>query len=674
MAFFPFGRKIDSQKEYSLEDIPLFSALSPPEKKIVEKKIRQVEFRRGDHVYTEGTPSEAFYIVVSGRFRLLIKSRAGKGEDEHKYFYRGDHFGEISLLTDHAHSGTVEAVHDGVLLKIEKDDFLKMVNEIPAISLYLNRAMGHRLLKNAERQSRHEVKIAALYSKNQSPEAFEIWLDLCAHLHDSKKRKVLFVDFLPPVKAVFQESFKKDSASEWNLLESDPSSWDEIKKVAAHHPSGFQYLRVPAGDSLKDEKKVTLLLTFLTYRFDFLMLRMPDTIYSWVFKVLKQSDHVYVYSGTQSDELAENAEAAKAFQETCKFGTQELKILVPEETEKTLSYEEKEKILGRRIFSIIPSKAAHRGRYDQALKFLSKDLSETLLGLALGSGAAYGLAHIGVLRVLEREGIFPDVIAGSSIGALVGGFWAAGYHSEELEKIAKSIDKRSGFFKLLGFQDMSIAHHGFFKGNQVARFFEQYLGDRNIEDLSVPVKIIAANLFTSEEVVLETGRLVDAIRASSSIPGIFRPVHHQGQYLIDGGVVDPLPVRVLSSMGVKKIIGVNVLPGSKDRIERNRVREELRREQKIQAGNAGFFNRILNQGLDKVYDRYAVNIFNVIMSTIQFMEFEMAQSSASQTDVYIHPIVKEAHWAEFYNPDKFIRCGEEKTLEKMSEIQRLLKE
>ena len=203
---------------------------------------------------------------------------------------------------------------------------------------------------------------------------------------------------------------------------------------------------------------------------------------------------------------------------------------------------------------------------------------------------------------------------------------------------------------------------------------ESYLGNKTFQDLKMPVKVVATDLFTSEEVVLDTGSVVDAVRASISIPGIFRPVFYQGRYLIDGGVIDPLPVRVLTSMGIKKIIAVNVLPGPKDRIERNRLREENRHQKKQILAQQNLWNRLVSQGLDKVYDRYAVNIFNVIMSTIQFMEHEMAESSSARADVLIHPIVREAHWAEFYSPDKFIKVGEEKTLEQLEEIKRLLAE
>ena len=140
MAFFQLGRKIDLAKEYSLEEIPIFSLLNPFEQKLIEKKARLIECKRGDVVYHENTPADAFYVVISGRFRLYNHTKDSTEGHTLTYFYRGDHFGETSLLTGKMHSANVEAKRNGLILRIEKEDFLKFINEIPKLSLHLSRS------------------------------------------------------------------------------------------------------------------------------------------------------------------------------------------------------------------------------------------------------------------------------------------------------------------------------------------------------------------------------------------------------------------------------------------------------------------------------------------------------------------------------------------------------
>jgi predicted acylesterase/phospholipase RssA len=502
----------------------------------------------------------------------------------------------------------------------------------------------------------------------------QCWLDLAAMLVKEVKRKVVLVDFVWPLSPFLKELAQVAEPCSFNISNMDPSRDTDLKSCIVHPAQGADYLHVSNGDEKpKDEKKVSTLISFLTFRYDYVLIRLPQDLEGVSLKLLKLSDGVYVYSEVSA--LEDMADVIKEFQQGIGFGKNEIRVILPDmEGKSALSLRSEEEILGAPVFSFLPSRTLQPERYDQVIRYIAKEFSGTLLGLALGSGAAYGLAHIGVLKVLEKNGIYPDVIAGSSIGALVGGLYAAGFSMTELEGIAKSIDLKTGFFKLLGFQDMSLAHHGFFKGHQVTRWLESHIGDKTFRDLKIPFKVVAANLFTSEEVIIDSGRVSEAIRASISIPGIFRPVLHNGTYLIDGGVVDPLPVRILSSLGVKKIIAVNVLPGPKDRIERNRMKEEAARLKAEGLERKQVWNRMFSRGKDKVYNRYAVNIFNVIMSTIQFLEYVIADSQGGQADVVIHPIVRDAHWAEFYSADKFIKLGEEKTELQMDEIKRLLAE
>lgn len=677
MRFFRFQRKSEPlAKEYSFDEIPAFSALTPAEQRLIEKKARLVEFKRGDIVYREGSPSEAFYVVLSGRFRVYTQAK-GKDSETLFFLYRGDHFGETSILTNQPHSASVEAKRDGLVLKLDRDDFLKLVRDIPTISLYLNRSLGHRLTKSEETGGRsREVKIAGLYTLDDSESGLLFWFDFATRLLRETSRKVVVVDFMPRTTQGSAGKLQTIRPS-FDFTNRDSSIPENTQRSIVECPEGFHYLHAPLNQNEEaGEKKVSSLITHLTYRYDYLLLRFDSRLEHSTFQIFKKTDQIYLFCSSATTQISKYAELVTELQQSFGFSKNDIRVLFYQNAPGggSSNYDEKEKRLGLRVFALLPKAEEHAEQYHAVVRFLSRELAGLLIGLALGSGAAYGLAHIGVLKVLERENIPIDVIAGSSIGAFIGAFWAGGYDSGKLTEIAQSINRRNAFFKLIGVKDLSAVHRGFIKGNQMIRYMKEFLGDKTFQDLKIPVRIIAANLFTSEEVVLDSGRVVDAVRASISIPGIFRPFFYRGEYLIDGGVIDPLPVKVLSQMGVKKIIAVNVLSSPNDRIERARLAEKQRHLKLKKIAQANFFQRTVFGSMYQMNRRYEENIFNVIMNTIQFMEYEMAKTSGNDADVFIHPDIYEGHWAQFYEPNKFIAAGEKKTEEHLDEIRQLLRE
>ncbi|MFG1428062.1 patatin-like phospholipase family protein [Roseixanthobacter glucoisosaccharinicivorans] len=175
------------------------------------------------------------------------------------------------------------------------------------------------------------------------------------------------------------------------------------------------------------------------------------------------------------------------------------------------------------------------------------------IALALGGGAARGFAHIGVMRALEAHGIRPSVIAGTSIGAVVGGIWAAG-KLDALEDWARSLNKRN----VLGFLDLSLGAAGLIAGRRLMERMRLELGDLTIEDLPVVFGCIATELGTGHEIWLTRGELVEAIHASYCLPGIFTPAKVGGRWLMDGTLVNPVPVSAARALGGRIVIAVNL--------------------------------------------------------------------------------------------------------------------
>jgi len=175
------------------------------------------------------------------------------------------------------------------------------------------------------------------------------------------------------------------------------------------------------------------------------------------------------------------------------------------------------------------------------------------IGLVLGSGAARGFAHIGVMRTLQAHGIRPDIIVGTSMGALVGGCYATD-QLDTLEDWARSLTRR----RIISYLDVRIGGSGIIGGTRLANRLEQSIGDIAIEDLPVRFTAIATEIGTGHEVWLNRGSLALALRASYALPGIFAPVQLGGRWLVDGALVNPVPVSAARALGARVVIAVNM--------------------------------------------------------------------------------------------------------------------
>ncbi len=256
-------------------------------------------------------------------------------------------------------------------------------------------------------------------------------------------------------------------------------------------------------------------------------------------------------------------------------------------------------------------------------------MEQPKVGLALGSGGARGFAHLGVIKVLREEGIPIHLIAGSSMGALVGSFYGAGIEMERLYKLSTA-------FKRKYFLDFTVPKMGFIAGKKVKDFIKVFTHGKNIEELSIPMGIVATDLLTGEKVVFKTGPVASAVRASISIPGIFVPEKYNGRLLIDGGVSDRVPVSVAKEMGADIVVAVDVA-----RVKRN---EEIS------------------------------SIYDVIMQSIDIMQNEIVKNREIAADIMIRPPVEQYSSRAFTNIDEIIAIGEEEAKKYIKQIKTMIEQ
>lgn len=285
------------------------------------------------------------------------------------------------------------------------------------------------------------------------------------------------------------------------------------------------------------------------------------------------------------------------------------------------------------------------------------------IGLALGGGAARGWAHIGVIRALESVGIVPDIIAGTSIGAVVGGCYAAG-HLDHLERFARELTVR----RVFGYLDFNFAGTGLINGQKLCQRLELDLGERRIEDLKLRFTTVATEIGSGHEVWLSRGNLVTAMRASYALPGIFRPVKIDGRWLFDGALVNPIPVTVCRALGARYVIAVNL---NNDSCTRGTVMPHLdnfphppETEAEIEAedppkgrGSAAmkrllqrqFFGRDDSPGISTVM----VEAFNIVQDRIS-----RSRLAGDPPDAMISPRIGGIGLFDFHRADELIKAGE----------------
>jgi len=192
------------------------------------------------------------------------------------------------------------------------------------------------------------------------------------------------------------------------------------------------------------------------------------------------------------------------------------------------------------------------------------------IGLALGSGSARGWSHIGVIRGLQEADVAIDIVCGSSIGALVGGAYAAG-KLDDAERLIREL----AWSDVLGFMEVPVPRSGLINSEKIADYLRERLGDPNIEDLPIPFAAVATDLTSGQEVWIRNGSLIEAIRASISMPGMFTPCFREGRLLVDGGLINPVPVSLCRSLGANTVIAVN--PNTDIKIQYEITREPILR-------------------------------------------------------------------------------------------------
>lgn len=332
------------------------------------------------------------------------------------------------------------------------------------------------------------------------------------------------------------------------------------------------------------------------------------------------------------------------------------------------------------------------------------------IGLALGSGGARGWAHIGAIRALEEAGIKIDYLAGTSIGAFVGGIHAVN-QLDELEAFVTEIDWKT----IISLLDVEFPTRGLLDGDKIYDLIYSHVLDCNLEETNIPFHCVATDLLTQKATILKTGSMVDAVRASISIPGVFTPFNREQRYFVDGGVVNPVPVDVVQAMGSDIVIAINLnYPYPSPEVDtasfqqvdaqtsqtNQQLLSQIKASQESETTNKAEkqTNRIAL--LNNIKSRYEAvqetvlekfnnwfpeesenesktpNIFDVIGSAINIMEQQVTQINLQlhHPDILLQPRLSQYGIFDFHQADALMQEGYRSVKEALPEIEEKLSE
>ena len=669
-----------TEKDSIFKEISLFVKLSGRERQIIKEKSSIHEYKKGEIIYLEGSPVSAFYCVILGRVKVFTQDTKGN-ETVLEYLHRGKYFGIISLLTGDTHSVTAKAINDCLILTINKPDFDDILEKIPQLAIDLSKTLSRRLKnKDIHQKTIFESSIISIFS-SYSPAGRTVYaLNLALSLRKESYKSVILLELtlqdsphILPAKLDIKQGYPIFD------LTLEKSNYQEVRNFVLKNAFDIDLicLSCPAGDATYIKRLIGV-LSLLVNDYHYIILDLPSKMDRGVFDILNQSDSVHLLTSPVSLDLKKTQRLIKRLKTEFNFQEDKVRVIINEYKYSRLNYQRQSELLGYEIFATLPrikldSSATDRlmldapnCEYARTMRRVSRNVGDCLVGLTLGVGVAYGFCHIGVLKVIEEEKVPIDVISGSSIGALLAALWAVGKNSQEILEITREFKEPRYIWSMV---DLTFPFLGFIKGNKLYNFLKRHLGNRTFYDVRLPLKVIASDIKTKESKVIEKGLLADAIMASCSMPGVFRPFVAKEGLLFDGGVTNPLPTEVLFKMGLKKIIAVNVTPSREDIMRQyDKIRAEMAYsvsilKQKGFLSFAHYFKKKVN-----------TNILDIIFSSVEILQSELAQKEAQLADVVLHPDTQGLHWMELHKAEEFAKRGEAEARRNLNKIWQIIRE
>lgn len=647
-----------------LESHPLFRSVSQRALEELTGKAKLSRHQKGETVYAAGSISDYIYIVLEG----LCQAIPNDDQQENFTFSMGSLFGEYGAMQHKRRLNTVTAIADTLLLKIPSESLRNIITENEKLStLFDGKKPNQFLYFDSEKKAFRpcQKNLIAFIDFTEKSYFQKHITRIGRFLNRETSKPILLLEFC-------REGGELDLADLGEQI-------NELNGTARQGSSTTEFpflnLKVKLGS---DERALPYLRPFLEYAsrdFPYIIAYLPgNDLSQTVESCVGLSNTLYL----ALNDCGSDTYAAKKFVQSCtKFESIQAKPLLfcrqPKVAENAQQIAQK---IGIPIHAILRDKPQdllipqhddseyeRTHRFDGQFRRLAREIGQCRIGLALSSGGAKGLAHIGVIQVLEENGIEIDYLAGTSIGSYVAACWARGYSGQAMEKIAMQYGGRMRVIRLV--DPMFNPRLGALRGNKVRRSLNTVMDQTNFEDLSMPVGVVATSLKTLERVIFDSGNVVEAVLASCSIPGICQPSIIKDENYVDGGITDPLPIDVLEAWGIENTIAVSTIPSPDDYRNFHAMRAH-------HVPNQRPLSKKILAYLNTHFNYFAKgNIFDTLMRSTEASQIRIVERELVRTDVAIQAVDCEAQWHDFAHPKKHIERGRRAAEEQIELIKSL---
>ena len=569
----------------------------------LEAELTWVSLVSGETLVRQGDPGDCMYIIISGRLRV-IQQRADQTQHILRELGRGESIGEIALLTGEHRTATVYAIRDTEVAKLSKANFEHLLGQHP-------HAMVRTFMRSLiEIISAHETKPMRSALKTSLTIAV-----IPAHgdilLTEFTQRLVQALSILGPT--LHLSSARVDAyLGKPGIAQEDMSRWDatDVQLVSWLSEQEFEH-------------------RYVVYEAD-------PALTAWTRRAERQADHILILGHAASDPTP---------------GALEIELCAPE---RDTLHKQTSLVLLHRDGKHWPTGVQqwlaprqvdqhHHIRWQRALDFerLARIVVGRAIGLVLGGGGARGGAHLGVLRALEEAQIPIDFIGGTSAGAVTAGLYAMGYDVATIVQDFKGLVSRNQI-------DFTLPIVALTSGNLQLEYFKRLFGNLQVEDLWLPCFCVSTNLTRAEVVVHRSGSLRHAISASNAAPGICPPVVEQGELLVDGGLLNNLPMDIMRKLcGAGTVIAVDVMPPV-DLAAIAAYGDTL-------SGWQALWNRMNPQSAKSNMPHIAALLYRA--GEVGSIHALKTQLGANTADLYLHPPIEKFGMMEWAALDQIIELG-----------------